>query len=93
MKNKRTYRTADQWQNIIRKWNESGLSASAFCKANQLGYASFCQWRQRLAQNTKTAESSDFINLSPLPMNSQVSGDRFHLNCRIGNWFELSLHR
>ena len=50
----RTYtrRSADQWQALVNEQRESSLSAPEFCKQQNLGYASFCQWRKRLQETT-----------------------------------------
>ncbi len=38
-------RSPDQWQMLIDQWQCSGLSMQAFCKANNLVYQSFCNWK------------------------------------------------
>jgi len=93
MKKTRPYRTADEWQSILQQWHNSELSASAFCKAHNLGYASFCQWRQRLAdqQNEFVSKPSEFIDLSPLTVTSPLPG--WHLCLRIGAWLEFRVQR
>ncbi len=44
----RIHRSAAQWQHFIELWQASGQSAAQFCKTHDLGYVSFCKWRQRL---------------------------------------------
>jgi len=43
-------RSAEQWQALVKQWQQSGQSAKDFCREHDLGYASFCQWRKRLEQ-------------------------------------------
>ena len=58
-----TRRTGDQWQTLIKEQRESGLSAPQFCKQNNIGYASFCQWRKRMAESNPPPAS--FVALEP----------------------------
>ncbi|WP_225316930.1 MULTISPECIES: IS66 family insertion sequence element accessory protein TnpA [Marinobacter] len=44
----RTYRTEEQWRALVDQQRNSGLSAPKFCKQENIGYASFCNWRKRL---------------------------------------------
>lgn len=68
-------RTPDQWQEFVDQWQGSGLTARQFCTEHNLGYASFCKWRQRLTQAEHDPSSSpraDFIDLGTFtaPANS-----------------------
>jgi hypothetical protein len=63
-------RTAEQWQSLIGDQHESGLSAPEFCKQNNIGYASFCQWRKRLVEPTPSPAT--FVALEP-PMQPHQS--------------------
>jgi len=38
---KRRTRTPAQWQQLVEQWQDSGLSATRFCKIHEIGYASF----------------------------------------------------
>lgn len=58
-----TRRTADQWQTVVNEQRESGLSAPRFCEHHNIGYASFCQWRKRLAEPNPS--SAAFVALEP----------------------------
>lgn len=58
-----TRRTADQWETLINDQHESGLSAPEFCKQHTIGYASFCQWRKRLTDQSPPPAS--FVALEP----------------------------
>jgi len=89
----RKYRSADQWQSLILQWQDSRLSAKAFCQQHGLGYASFCQWRKRLTREEAdlSSESGDFVDLSSLALKESIA--RLTLNIRFGGWFELSIQR
>ncbi|WP_422822669.1 IS66 family insertion sequence element accessory protein TnpA, partial [Vreelandella titanicae] len=45
----RKHRTPEQWQALVDQHRDSGLSASQFCKQENIGYSSFCNWRKRLS--------------------------------------------
>ena len=38
------------WRHMIRQWRHSGQSVRAFCRARNLGEASFYAWRRTIAQ-------------------------------------------
>lgn len=45
----RKHRTREQWQALVDQQRDSGfLSATRFCEQQNIGYASFCNWRKRL---------------------------------------------
>ena len=66
MSSRRPYRSASQWQALIRRQAKGALSAREFCDAQDLSYASFIQWRSRLRQASAADESgaADFIELT-----------------------------
>jgi len=86
----RTYRNREQWQSLIKQWQQSGLSATAFCDQQALGYASFCKWRKQLTEGEPPAavSSPEFISLSPVP---PVNESKSQLHLRIGAWLELRI--
>lgn len=94
----RKHRSPEQWRALIQQWQQSGLSASAFCKQNDLGYASFCQWRKRLiteihrAGEEQTDSAAGFIDLGPMP-SAHPPADESHLtiHLRLGAWLNLSI--
>ena len=95
---RRTHRTASQWQILIDDYHLSGLSGPRFCKARDLGYASFCKWRQRLTcsaeqhhANTATAVAApapSFIDLTTLAGSREPS---WNIVLKLGNGIELCL--
>ena len=100
MKNQtRKHRSPQQWQALIQQWQQSELSAMAFCKQNELGYASFCQWRKRLCTPARSVaaplpEASPFIDLGSMPQ-SHNSSDQTRsglaLRLNLGDWLNLSI--
>lgn len=86
-------RSADQWQALVEQFEQSGLSARTFCDRHQLGYASFCQWRRRLAGTVLAGSKmkAEFLDLSSLGMASKESGWQIVLS--LGGGVELRLSR
>ena len=91
----RKHRTPEQWQVLVDQQRDSGLSAMQFCKQKNIGYASFCNWRKRLAdhsadESTNSGEAS-FLDLSSLMGTSQSSGPGWNILLSLGNGVELRL--
>ena len=47
---------ANQWQNHISQWQESGLSGAKFCKRAELDLAQFYYWKNKFSSNTRNIE-------------------------------------
>ena len=92
---KRTHRRASEWQVLFNQWQASGLSAPAFCEQHSIGYASFCQWRQRLRSANGVAEptapTSHFIDLGSLAAGQAALGQGWNIVLSLGNGVELRL--
>ena len=90
----RKHRTPEQWQALINQQRDSGLSASKFCKQENIGYASFCNWRKRLSDQAAgdSADSGEagFLDLSSL-MGAAQSGPGWNIVLSLGNGVELRL--
>ncbi len=87
----RIHRSAAQWQYFIELWQSSGQSAAQFCKTHDLGYVSFCKWRQRLEVNEQQHSPTQFIDLSTL---TQPTGSaRWAIVLSLGNGVELKLNQ
>ena len=92
-------RNKAQWQALVDQQQQSQLSATAFCKTQHIGYASFCQWRKRLSQAEGRITPSEpaFIDVSALqssaaPSNTNHTG--WHIVLSLGEGIELQLsHR
>jgi len=58
-------RTAAQWQTLVDQQLASGLSGSAFCKAEGIKYQSFMNWRLKLsAPKAVSPTEVDFVELT-----------------------------
>jgi len=88
----RIHRSAAQWQHFIELWHASGQSAAQFCKTHDLGYVSFCKWRQRFGAEYVADEPhtspTQFIDLSTL---TRPTGARWAIVLSLGNGVELTL--
>ncbi|KKM65328.1 hypothetical protein LCGC14_1492360 [marine sediment metagenome] len=91
----RKYRTLEQWQALVDQQRDSGLSATQFCKQQNIGYASFCNWRKRLFDQpvSDSADSGEpgFLDLSSLMGGSSSSGPGWNIVLSLGNGVELRL--
>ena len=100
-------RNRSEWEQLIQAYNVSGLSSKQFCLANDLGYASFCQWRRQLSGEMTTSHRSDsneaisssFIDISGLSplrhgeVDSSSSSASWQIVLRLGNGVELCLNQ
>lgn len=70
------HRTPEQWQQIFKQHEASGLQIAAFCKQQKLNTSSFYAWRKRLTSNTLHAAitealppvenaQGDWVNVTP----------------------------
>jgi hypothetical protein len=70
------------WQGLVHKQAQSGMSAAAFCKENQLNLQSFYAWRQRLKTESDAKVAGAFLELVP-SCKIQESGIRIRLDERL----------
>ena len=86
------HRTPEQWQVLVNQQRDSGLSAVRFCEQQDIGYASFCNWRKRLSAESVDegtgSEETGFLDLSSLMGSSSDPG--WHIVLSLGNGVELS---
>lgn len=91
----RQRRTAKQWHALIEQQRESGLSAKAFCQQHDLGYISFCNWRNRLTDRDSADNAgpgdAGFVDVSSLMGRAQAGGTGWHIVLSLGNGVELRL--
>tara|TARA_R110000751_G_scaffold188378_2_gene294406 strand:- start:308 stop:598 length:291 start_codon:yes stop_codon:yes gene_type:complete len=91
----RKHRTPEQWQALVDQHRDSGLSASQFCKQENIGYSSFCNWRKRLSDqptdNLTDSGEASFLDLSSLMGTSPSSGLGWNIVLSLGNGVELRL--
>lgn len=84
-------RSPAQWQMLIDQWQNSGLSMQAFCKANNLVYQSFCNWKTKLfsaARSNQVETTPAFIDLSSV---TQPSQSNWQITLKLSDGIELHL--
>ena len=81
---KYTRRSAQQWQGLVEQHQYSQLSVSEFCRQQDIGYASFCQWRKRLRDSPPVASASlpAFLAVEP-PAQQPPSGSQWLVELQI----------
>jgi len=84
------HRTSAQWQALVEQQQASGLSAVQFCKQQDIGYASFCNWRKRLLDN-QVDESSTSNNTGFLDLSSLMGQSAGNIVLSLGSGVELRL--
>ena len=88
---RRQRRTAEQWQGIVNEFIQSGLNGKQFCSERDLGYLSFCKWRNRLS-TAPTLSAPTFVDLTTLAAPNAVSAPAtWHIVLKLGNGVELCL--
>jgi len=89
----RKHQPPEQWQALLNQQRDSGLSAMQFRKQEDIGYASFCNWRKRLvvepASQASGSEDTGFLDVSSLMRTS--SGAGWNIVLSLGNGVELRL--
>ena len=82
-------RSREEWQQVIEQFESSGQSGAAFCKAQSISYASFCQWKQTLLAQPPASvpNGSAFVDLQSLVSR----GGAWKIVLRLGTDIELVL--
>jgi hypothetical protein len=70
------------WQGLVREQAQSGISAAAFCKENQLNLQRFYSWRKRFRAESDAKTTGAFLELVP-SSKIQESGIRIRLDERL----------
>ena len=73
---------AARWQMLVQDQTQSGMSAAAFCRENQLNLQRFYSWRQRLHAGSDAKVTGAFLELVP-SAKMQESGIRIRLDGRL----------
>ena len=88
-------RTPEQWQSLIQQWQDSGLPATQFCKQQEIGYASFCNWRKRITSQELAADNAveavQFLDLQSLTSTPSSDAKSWNIVLSLGNGVELRL--
>jgi putative transposase len=90
---------AETWQNILGRFEESGLDAPAFCTRERVSMPSFRRWQKRLGGESDravvaraaemTGKPAGFIDLGDL----RAGDARFEVRLELGGGIVLSLAR
>jgi hypothetical protein len=76
------------WQELVQDQGQSGVSAAAFCKENQVNLQSFYAWRRRFNSESGANVTGAFLELVP-PSKIQDSG----VHIRLGERLSIELDR
>lgn len=79
MKQDNITRSSEDWLELIEEWQQSSMSAKAWCQKHIIPYKKFIYWRTRLNNSfcpEPQAPSSSFVELSDT--NSALSGVEIH---------------
>ena len=79
--NQRTKKSIQEWESLIQQQEQSQLSQRQFCVENNIGYASFAKWRQKLK-----ASNPEFLPINP----AKVPSPTAKLSLTMG-WGKFSL--
>ena len=64
----RIYRTKEQahsyWRGVLDRWQQSGLSVSAFCHEHRISESGFYTWRKKLSPVLPASETRQDKNVS-----------------------------
>ena len=64
--NGRVQRSASEWQQILKRFAESGRSRAAFCRAEGLSPATFDVWQRKLGPKQAAKKAArGFVEVSP----------------------------
>lgn len=91
-KNGRVYerRGAVQWERLIAAQAAGALSQRAFCEQRGLSYASFCNWKRRLREESEQAATAGgFIELDVSP----ASREHWDVELTLGEGVVLRVRR
>jgi hypothetical protein len=73
---------ATHWQGLVQDQAQSGMTAAAFCKDNQLNLQRFYVWRRRFNTESGPKVTGTFLELVP-SSTIRESGIRIRLNERL----------
>ena len=66
---RRARKSAQQWAEIIKKFQSSGLSESEFCESLELSPVTFRKWRYKTSNRTNESPSTTSGNFAPITIN------------------------
>jgi transposase-like protein len=65
--NGRVQRSASEWASLVSRYEESGRSGAAFCRAEGISRSTFDLWRRKLRSSTPSPAKpvKSFVELTP----------------------------
>jgi len=63
--NGKVRRTKEEWAKILARFEESGLSAAAFCRREKISKNTFSKWHGRMETKRSTRSAAPFVELIP----------------------------
>lgn len=64
----RVRRTRTEWQAILKRFEKSGLSGTAFCEREEISPSAFAEWKRKLGEPAPSRPSRPrFIELTTTP--------------------------
>lgn len=79
------------WQTLVHEQTQSGMSAAAFCKENQLNLHGFYSWRRRFRAESGPQGTGSFLELVPASK-IRESGVRICLGERLSIELDRGFH-
>ncbi|MFQ5352256.1 MAG: hypothetical protein ACE5D3_04200 [Candidatus Binatia bacterium] len=70
----RVRRSRNEWQQVLRRFQESGLSEPAVCSREKISRGTFVQWKRRL-RSEDSGPITPFIEVGPLETSSTPRGE------------------
>ena len=83
--------SAEFWEKTIAEFQQSTVSAAAFCKQQGIAYASFCKWRHKLQSSVaqpKKPITPAFIDLQSI---AQSKKQHWRIVLKLDDGIELIL--
>ena len=87
-------RSAEQWQEILQRFEHSGQTQPAFCAAEGLALSTFSLWRRKLNSSRGMIPNNDAAMFVALPdSNIPVSTTQWDVELQLGADVVLRLRR
>lgn len=88
----RVHRTHDEWAALVRAWDASGLSATAFARDKDFSSSSLYAWRKRLATETGTDVPPEVSFVPVVVEETTASGDGLGWRIQTGAGVVVSMN-
>lgn len=92
---RRQRRSAQQWSELLNRFEASGLGVAAFCREEAIAESSFHRWRGLLGRNeaARPSRPATFVDLGPLRCEEPDAVSRWELRLDLGRGVVLTLVR